>query len=51
MILLRNSLPALRVALGIAKPEVGIESCEELNDEFCTDLVLAVEGNSVAVKR
>jgi hypothetical protein len=48
---LRNSLPALWVALGIAKPEVGIESCEELNEEVRTDLVSAVKGNSVAVKR
>jgi len=49
--MLRNSLPALRVALGIAKPEDGIELCEELNDEVCIDLVLAVKGNSVAVKQ
>jgi hypothetical protein len=48
---LRNSLPALRVALGIEKPEDGIESCEELNGEVCIDLVSAVKGNSVAVKR
>jgi hypothetical protein len=48
---LRNSLPALWVALGIAKPEDGIESCEELNDEVRTDLVSAVKGKSVAVKR
>jgi hypothetical protein len=32
-------LPALRVALGIAKPEDGIELREEFNDEVCTDLV------------
>jgi len=50
-IMLRNSLPALRVALGIAKPEDGIGLREELNDEFCTDLVSAVEGNSAVVKR
>jgi hypothetical protein len=49
--MLRNSLPALRVALGIAKPEVGIKSCEELNGEVRTYLVSAVKGNSVAVKR
>jgi hypothetical protein len=49
--MLRSSLPALRVALGIAKPEDGIELCEELNGEFCIDLVPAVKGNSVAVKR
>jgi hypothetical protein len=48
---LRNSLPALRVALGIAKPEDGIWFCEELNGEVCIDLVSAVKGNSVAVKR
>ena len=46
----RNSLPALRVAPGIAKPKDGIESCEELNDEVCIDLVSAVEGNSAVVK-
>jgi hypothetical protein len=44
-------LPALRVALGIAKPEDGIELREELNDEVRTDLVPAVEGNSAVVKR
>jgi hypothetical protein len=47
----REFLPALRVALGIAKPEVGIKLCEEFNDEVCIDLVLAVKGNSVAVKQ
>jgi hypothetical protein len=41
--MLRNSLPALRVALGIETPEDGIEFCEEINDEFCTDLVSAVK--------
>jgi tetratricopeptide (TPR) repeat protein len=50
-IMLRNSLPALWVALGIAKPEDGIELCEEFNDVDCIDLVLAVKGNSVAVKQ
>ena len=49
--MLRNSLPALRVVMGMISPEVGIELREELNDEFCTDLVPAVKGNSVAVKR
>ena len=49
--MLRNSLLALRVALGIAKPEDGIELCEELNGEVRTDLVLVAKGNSVAVKR
>jgi len=44
-------LPALRVALGIAKPEDGIKLCEEFNDEVCIYLVLAVKGNSVAVKQ
>jgi hypothetical protein len=44
-------LLALRVALGIAKPEVGIKLCEEFNDEVCIYLVLAVKGNSVAVKQ
>jgi hypothetical protein len=43
--------PALRVALGIAKPEDGIKLCEEFNDEVCVDSVLAVKGNSVAVKQ
>jgi len=41
---LRNSLPALRVALGIEKPEDGIELREEFNGEVCTDLVPAVKG-------
>jgi hypothetical protein len=49
--MLRNSLPALWVALGIETPEDGIESCEELNDEVCTVLVSAVEGNSAVVKQ
>jgi hypothetical protein len=49
--MLRNSLPALRVALGIAKPEDGIKSCEEINDEVCIYLVSAVKGNSAVVKR
>jgi hypothetical protein len=49
--MLRNSLPALWVALGIETPEDGIESCEEFNDEVCTDLVSAVEGNSAVVER
>jgi dihydroorotase len=49
--MLRNSLPALRVVLGMISPEDGIESCEELNEEVRTDLVPAVKGNSVAVKR
>jgi len=44
-------LPALRVALEIAKPEDGIKSCEEFNDEDCVNSVLAVKGNSAAVKQ
>ena len=44
-------LPALMVALGIAKPEVGIKLCEEFNDEDCVNSVLAVKGNSTAVKQ
>jgi hypothetical protein len=47
----RNYLPALRVALSIDKPEDGIKSCEELNDEVCIYLVSAVKGNSAVVKR
>jgi hypothetical protein len=50
-VMFRNSLPALWVALGIAKPEDGIKLCEEFNDEVCIYLVLAVKGNSVAVKQ
>jgi len=49
--MLRNSLPASRVALGIEKPEDGIELREELNGEVRTDLVPAVKGNSTVVKR
>jgi len=49
--MLRNSLPALRVALGIETPEDGIELREELNDEVCMDFVSAVKGNSAVVKR
>jgi hypothetical protein len=47
----RESLPALRVALGIAKTEDGIKLCEEFIDAVCIDFVLAVKGNSVVVKR
>ena len=46
-----NSLPALRVALDIAKPEVGIKLCQEFNDIVCIDFVLAVRGNSVVIRR
>jgi len=49
--MLRKYLPALRVALGIAKPEVGIKLCEEFNNKVCIDLVLAVKGNSDVVKQ
>jgi hypothetical protein len=49
--MLREFLPALRVALGIAKPEDGIKLCEEFNDEVCIYFVLAVKGDSVAVKQ
>jgi len=47
--MLRNSLPALRVALGIAKPEDGIKLCEELNDEVCKVLVSAVKGKALSL--
>jgi hypothetical protein len=46
-----NSLPALRVALDIEKPEDGIKLCEEFNDEVCKVLVLAVKGDSAVVKQ
>jgi len=49
--MLRNSLPALRVALGIETPEDGIKTCEEFNDEVRIDFVSAVKGNSAVVKR
>jgi hypothetical protein len=39
------------VALGIAKPEDGIEACKKANDEGCIGFVLAVKGNSTAVKQ
>jgi len=44
-------LPALMVAFGVIKPEDGIKLCEEFNDEGCVDFVLAVKGNSAAVKQ
>jgi hypothetical protein len=47
----REFLPALMVALGIAKPEDGIKLCEEFNDEVCIYVVLAVKGNSAVVKQ
>ncbi|MCQ4336795.1 MAG: hypothetical protein NO130_05345 [Sulfolobales archaeon] len=49
--MLRNSLPALRVVLGMISPEDGIKSCEEFNDEVRTYLVSAVEGKSAVVKQ
>jgi dihydroorotase len=48
---LRNSLPALRVVLGMISPEDGIKLREELNDEVRTDLVSAVKGNSAVLKQ
>ena len=33
------------------KPEDGIKLCEKFNDEGCVDFVLAVKGNSAAVKQ
>ena len=44
-------LPALMVAFGVIKPEVGIKLCEVFNDEDCVDSVLAVKGDSAAVKQ
>jgi tetratricopeptide (TPR) repeat protein/polyhydroxyalkanoate synthesis regulator phasin/energy-coupling factor transporter ATP-binding protein EcfA2 len=44
-------LPALRIALGIAKPEDEIKPCVEFIDEGCIDSILAVKGNSAAVKQ
>jgi hypothetical protein len=44
-------LPALMVAFGVKTPEDGIKSCEEFNNEVCVDSVLAVKGNSAAVKQ
>ena len=50
---MRNKfLPALMVAFGvIKKPEDGIKLCEKFNDEGCIDSVLAIKGNSAAVKQ
>jgi hypothetical protein len=45
-----ESLSALIVAFGIAKPEDGIKLCEKINDEDCVDFVLAVKENSAAVE-
>ena len=44
-------LPALMVAFGVKTPEDGIKLCEEFNDDGCVDFVLAVKGNSAAVKQ
>ena len=49
--MLRNSLPALRVAFNKISPEDGIELREEFNDEVRTDLVSAVKGKSAVVKQ
>jgi tetratricopeptide (TPR) repeat protein len=49
--MLRNSLPALSVAFGMISPEDGIKLCQEFNDVDCIDFVLAVKGNSVAVRQ
>ncbi|MDT7970105.1 MAG: hypothetical protein RQ842_06030, partial [Vulcanisaeta sp.] len=52
--MLHKYLPALRVAIDIAKPEEGIKLCEEFGDvdciNFVLNLVLAVKGNSAAIK-
>jgi hypothetical protein len=39
------------VAFGVKTPEDGIKSCEKFNNEVCVDSVLAVKGNSAAVKQ
>jgi hypothetical protein len=44
-------LPALMVAFGVKTPEDGIKLCEKFNDEDCVDFVLAVKGDSAAVKQ
>jgi hypothetical protein len=44
-------LPALMVAFGVKTPEDGIKSCKEFNNEVCIDFVLAVKGDSAAVKQ
>jgi len=49
--MLRKYLPALRVALGIAKPEDEIKSCKKANDEDCKNSVLAAKGDSTAIER
>ena len=49
--MLRKYLPALRVALGIAKPEDEIKSCKKANDEDRKNSVLAAKGDSTAIER
>jgi hypothetical protein len=44
-------LPALMVALGIAKPEDGIKLCEKINNVDCVDSVSAAKGNSAALEQ
>ena len=48
-------LPALRVTLGIVKPEDGLEECDSIEDPTkrrdCRDAVSAVMNNSDAVRR
>jgi hypothetical protein len=48
-------LPALRVALGIVKPEDGLEECDSIEDPTkrrdCRDAVSAVRNDSDAVRR
>ncbi len=53
--MLSEFLPALRVALGIVKPEDGLEECDSIEDPTkrrdCGDAVSAVMNNSGAVGR
>jgi DNA polymerase III delta prime subunit len=45
-------LPALRVAFNkMISPEVEIKLCEKFNDEYCVNSILAVKGDSAAVKQ
>jgi hypothetical protein len=46
----RELLPALMVAFGMSNHEEGVESCGKFINTHCTDYVLAVKGNSSAVK-
>ncbi len=43
-------LPALMVAFGVSNLEEGVESCGKFINTHCIDYVLAVKGNSSAVK-